>query len=107
MEELRRILKEKFGASPKVIADLVWFLQQDTIQAHALPIADLALKDMADVAIVSSAINGGADILITGDKEILALKHAGSMIIMSPRQFWDNERGQQKNARYVAKPRRP
>ena len=107
IEELRRILKEKFGASSKVIADVVWLLQQDTIQAHAFPIADLPLKDMADVAIVSSAINGGANILITGDKEILALKHVGSMKIMSPRQFWDNERGQQENARYVVKPRRP
>jgi len=106
-EELRRILKEKFGASPEMIADVVWLLQQDTIHAHALPITDLSLKDMADIAIVSSAINGGADVLITGDKEILALKRAGSVMIMSPRQFWDNERGQPKNARYVANPRRP
>jgi uncharacterized protein len=92
VDELRRILKEKFGASPETIADVVWLFQQDTIQAHALPISDIPLKDMADVAIVSSAINGGADVLITGDKEILALKRAGSLMIMSPRQFWDNER---------------
>ena len=94
IEELRRVLKDKFGASQAVITDVIWLLQQDTIMAHAIPTADLHLKDMADVAIVSSAINGGADILVTGDKEILALKRSGRMLIMSPRQFWDNERGQ-------------
>ena len=92
--ELRRVLKDKFGVSADVIADVVWLLQQDTIAAEALPLADLPLKDIADVAIVSSAVNGGADILITGDKEVLSLKHVGSMKILTPRQFWDNERGQ-------------
>lgn len=100
LEELRRILKNKFGATPEMIADVVWLLQQDTITAQALPIADLPLKDIADVAIVSSAINGAADILITGDKEILGLKHVGSMKILTPRQFWEKERSQPGNPRY-------
>lgn len=100
VEELRRVLKDKFGVSPEMIADVVWFLQHDSIAAEALPLADLPLKDMADIAIVSSAINGAADILITGDKEVLGLKHVGPMKILSPRQFWDNERGQPENPRY-------
>jgi len=94
LDELRRILRDKFGASPEMIADVVRFLQQDTIAAQAIPTADLPLKDTADVAIVSSAINGGADMLVTGDKEILGVKHVGSMKIVTPRQFWDNERNQ-------------
>lgn len=98
IKELSRILKDKFRASPELISDVVWLLQQDTISAPATPIADLPLSDIADVAIVSSAINGIADILITGDKEILGLKRVGPMKILSPRQFWDNERGQQENA---------
>jgi uncharacterized protein len=96
--ELSRILKDKFGASSEMITDVVWLLQQDTISAQVTPIADLPLSDIADVAIVSSAINGVADILITGDKEILGLKHVGTMKILSPRQFWENERGQQVRA---------
>jgi putative PIN family toxin of toxin-antitoxin system len=100
IEELRRVLKDKFNASSEMIADVVWLLQQDTILAPALPLSDIPLKDPADVAIVSSALNGGADILVTGDKEILALKHVGKLQIMAPRQFWDKERGQQENPRY-------
>ena len=94
VEELRRILKDKFGVSAEMISDVVWLLHQDTIEAPIMPIAELPLKDIADTAMVSSAINGRTDIFITGDKEVLELKHVGSMRILSPRQFWDNERKQ-------------
>ena len=92
--ELRRVLRDNFGASSEIIADVVWLLQQDTIAAEALPLSDLPLKDPADIAIVSSALNGGADILVTGDKDVLALKRVGALLILTPRQFWDKERGQ-------------
>ena len=95
IEELRRVLKDKFGASPALIADVVWLLQQETLASHATPLRDVLLPDPADVAIVSSALNGAADVLVTGDKEILALGRIGSLEILTPRQFWDKERGQQ------------
>lgn len=97
--ELRRVLKDKFGASSEVIADVVWLLRQDTLLAEALPLSDLPLKDPADIAIVSSALNGGADSLVTGDKEILDLKRVDKLQILTPRQFWDKARGQPENPR--------
>ena len=95
IEEIRRILKDKFGASPELITDVVWLLRQDTLAADVLPLADLPLKDPADRAIVSSAINGSAEVLITGDKEVLSLRRVGSLEILTPRQFWDKERVRQ------------
>ncbi|OGV67984.1 MAG: hypothetical protein A2498_01925 [Lentisphaerae bacterium RIFOXYC12_FULL_60_16] len=98
--ELRRVLKGKFGASPDVITDVVWLLQRDTRASDAMPLHDVPLPDPADVAIVSSALNGAAEVLVTGDKEILKLHRIGSLEILIPRQFWDKERGQQ-GGRYV------
>jgi predicted nucleic acid-binding protein len=95
VSELRRVLRDKFGASPELIADVVCLLRQDTIAAAALPLHDLALPDPADVAIVSSALNAAADVLVTGDKQILELRRVGSLEILTPRQFWDKERGRQ------------
>lgn len=92
--ELRRVLKDKFGAPPDVIADVLWLLQQDTLASEAIPLRDVPLPDPADVAIVSSALNGAAEVLVTGDKEILELHRIGSLEILTPRQFWDKERGQ-------------
>ena len=91
VEELRRILKDKFGTSPDLIADVLWLLRRDTIVAEAAPLHDLPLSDPADIAIVSAALNGGADVLVTGDKEILQLNQVGSLEILTPRQFWDKE----------------
>lgn len=99
-EELRRILKAKFSASPDMVADVIWLLQQDTLVAESRPLTDIPLKDPADVAIVSSAINGAADILITGDKEMLNLKRVATLKILTPRQFWDKERTQPRTAGY-------
>jgi len=78
-----------------MIADVVWLLQQDAILSASTPLAAVPLKDHANIAIVSSAINGSADILITGDKEMLDLKEVDTLKIITPRQFWDKERGQQ------------
>jgi putative PIN family toxin of toxin-antitoxin system len=96
LQELRRVLRDKFHAPADAIAEVVWLLGQDTIEARSVPLADVPLKDPADIAIVSAAINGGADVLVTGDKEVLALKRAGTLKIISPRQFWDMVRGQFK-----------
>ncbi len=96
IEELTRVLKDKFGASPDLVAEVVLFLGDDTICCDASPLHDLPLSDPADIAIVSSAINGQADTLVTGEKEVLALRHVGAMEILTPRQFWDNERSRHR-----------
>lgn len=94
LAEIQRILKDKFGSPPGLIADVVQLLRQDTVMAESRPLADVSLKDVADIAIVTSAINGGAELLVTGDKEMLALKRVSTLAIVTPRQFWERERGQ-------------
>lgn len=92
--ELRRVLKDKFGASTDLIDEVVRLLSQDTIAAGHEPLHHMPLSDPADVTIVSCALNGSADVFVTGDKEILDLRRIGSLEILTPRQFWDKERGE-------------
>ncbi|MCE9614336.1 MAG: putative toxin-antitoxin system toxin component, PIN family [Lentisphaerae bacterium] len=92
--ELKRILKIKLGAPDDLIKDTIWLLHQGTHVASSRPRASLPLKDVADIAIVSAAINGAADQLVTGDKELLALGRVGPLDILNPRQFWEKLRGQ-------------
>lgn len=89
LEELSRILRAKFHASEILIAETIRMLQQDADLAGFSPLTQLPLKDPADIRIVSAAINGEADCLVTGDKEILELETAGRVEIVSPRQFWE------------------
>jgi predicted nucleic acid-binding protein len=66
----------------------------------------LSLKDKADLAILSSAIRGGSDVFITGDREILDLKIIANLEILSPREFWEKMTGQSTDSASPKKPRR-
>ena len=44
------------------------------------------------------AIAAGAEILVTGDKELLDLGDIEDLEILSPRQFWEKLRAQQRRA---------
>ena len=65
------------------------FLQQDTIHSQIGDAPDIRIKDKDNIIILSSALNGKADVFVTGDQEILSLGKIGRMQIVSPRGFWD------------------
>ena len=87
--ELRRILLKKFRVPQPLVDEMILFLQRDTIRAETGDLLDLGIKDKDDIIILSSAVNGKADIFVTGDKEVLSLGNVERMEILSPRGFWD------------------
>lgn len=99
-EELKRVLRTKFDAPDDLITETIWLLHQDTIMAPTEPLASIPLRDPADIAIVSAALNGGAEILVTGDKEMIELKKVGALQIVTPRQFWERQKGQPRSPSY-------
>ena len=89
--ELHRVLRGKFGMPQELIEDFLLLLRQDITHVEAvLPQIELCDKD--DLGILGAAIQGGADVLVTGDKELLALDRVESLAILSPRQFWEGLR---------------
>ncbi len=90
--ELRRILPKKFHVPAPLVDELVAFLQQDTIHSQSGDLLDIKIKDKDDIVILSFAVNGKADLFVTGDKEVLSLGKVGGMDILSPRAFWDKTR---------------
>ncbi|OPZ26888.1 MAG: hypothetical protein BWZ02_01844 [Lentisphaerae bacterium ADurb.BinA184] len=89
LDELARVLTQKFGASPEIVEDALCLLQQDTIVAATGALPDLALEDKDDLAILAGAIAGGAEVFVTGDKAVQSLGCVGKMQVLSPRQFWE------------------
>ena len=102
--EVERVLRDKIGAPKDLIADILWLLQQEAHLSSPDPQIQLSLNDKADISILSSAINGGVEVFITGDREILNLKTIGNLEILSPRDFWEKMIGQSSEA---ASPRTP
>jgi predicted nucleic acid-binding protein len=95
LDELSRILVSKFGAGPEIVPGVLHLLHQDTTLASGGALPAVELDDADDLVILASAIAGGAEVFVTGDKAVQALGHLGEMQILTPRQFWEKLVGQQ------------
>jgi putative PIN family toxin of toxin-antitoxin system len=106
LKELRTVLKLKFGVSQDLIDDFIWLLQQDTVLTEPAHVPGIELQDKDDLSILAAAIAAGAEVLVTGDKELLHLGHIEELEILSPRQFWEKLKAQQQRRAGRGKPRR-
>ena len=89
LNELSNILHSKFGIPFNVITEFIEMLNQDVILSEQTESAVIDIQDQDDVIILSTALSGGAELVVTGDKEILALGKIQHMEIVSPRKFWE------------------
>jgi putative PIN family toxin of toxin-antitoxin system len=92
LKELEKVLREKIGLPQPLISDFVEFIQQDARFSESPPMQNVPVKDKTDIPILSAALNGGTDVLVTGDKELIDLERLGNMEIVSPRLFWEKLR---------------
>ena len=92
--ELKRVLREKLQIPGELIDDAIEILRQDAHLATPSTLSGVKIRDKDDLMILSSALNGNADLLVTGDKELLELGKIQNMEIVSPRGFWKKMRTQ-------------
>ena len=115
LEETRRVLTEKFGAPQEKVDQIEDLLRR----RHVEPVPDPAspaseppveVRDpddeiVDDETVLASAIAAGAEILITGDKDLLDVAdeveslsaeslqgETDALRIMTPRAFWEEVR---------------
>ncbi len=89
LAELERVLKEKFTVPKVVCKEILDFLGSNLEMARDPSLLKLSLSDEADIIIVSESVVAKVEALVTGDKEVLALRQVEGMRILSPRQFWE------------------
>ena len=89
LSELEEVLREKFGIPSLLIIEFLQILKQDALSSSPSNLPEVDLKDKDDLSLLSSALNGKAELFVTGDQELLHLKKIGNMRIISPRGFWE------------------
>lgn len=94
LNELGRVLKSKFGVGQRLIDDFIGLLKQDTVLCRGVQLPRLELQDKNDLPILGAAIAGKAEVLVTGDRELLNLGRVQDLEIVSPRQFWEKLKAQ-------------
>ncbi len=91
--ELRRVLRTKLKLSPQVIAEYDAFLERQCILATATEPVAITIRDPADARVLAEAVAGQADVLVTGDRDLLSVAPRAPIPIEDPRNFWKRVRG--------------
>ena len=89
LDELRGVLKNKFGFPENLIKKIFLLLQREANMAYSQEQVEIHIKDKADIPIVNAAIAAGIHVFVTGDKELQDLERIGNLKIISPRKFWE------------------
>jgi putative PIN family toxin of toxin-antitoxin system len=93
LDELARVLTQRVGAPPELVAEVEAFLREQTAAPRPPAPSDLPIPDPADAWVLASAVEAGADVLITGDRDLLDLGTSAPIPIVTPRGFWEMVRG--------------
>ena len=89
LAELRKALSRRIKLPASTIDEIVTLLRaQDVVPKPRKP-SEVAVRDPGDRWILASAVDGRADVLVTGDQDLLAVAKEFSLPILNPRGFWD------------------
>ncbi|MDZ4258267.1 MAG: putative toxin-antitoxin system toxin component, PIN family [Gemmatimonadales bacterium] len=92
LAELRRVLAEHFRASESQLAIVEGQLRDQLIIPRPSAPSSLPIRNSDDGWVLASAIAGAAEVLITGDKDLLAVATIAPLPILTPREAWERLR---------------
>lgn len=89
LAELQQVLLRKLRLPTAIVEEADGFMR-----LHATVVAagaELAIQglDQNDSAVLAEAIAGNADVLVTGDQDLIRLGDQSRTRILSPRGFWE------------------
>jgi uncharacterized protein len=92
LSELRRVLSQKIRVPGKTIDEFVALLRQEALVVKKGELVAVEIRDKDDLPVLSEAIAGNADVLVTGDADLLTLTEKLPLRVLSPRGFWEELR---------------
>jgi putative PIN family toxin of toxin-antitoxin system len=92
LAELRRVLRQKMGVPSKVIKEVDGLLRREAIIAPKANALSIAIRDETDLPVLAEAIAAGAEVLVTGDRDLLDITDKLPIRILTPRGLWEQLR---------------
>ena len=94
IEELTRTLSRKIRVPESTVREIAAFLRASaSLTGGPVKPAPVAVRDPQDAVILGDALAAGADVLVTGDKDLLEAGEVPEIRILDPRGFWRLVRG--------------
>lgn len=92
MTELQRALRQKMRVPDKIVLELDRLLRREAIISEKANPLGVAIRDETDVPVLAEAVAGGADVLVTGDCDLLEITDKLPIRILTPRGLWEQIR---------------
>jgi putative PIN family toxin of toxin-antitoxin system len=89
LAELRRVLREKIRVPNKIIDEFDALLRQEGLVVTKAKHLAVTIRDLSDVPVLSEAVAGNAEVLVTGDRDLLEVAEKLPIQILSPRGLWE------------------
>jgi len=90
LNELARVLTEKLNVPERIARDAEDLLRRYHIEPIPDQPSEVQVRDEDDRWVLESALRAKADVLITGDKDLLDIsKKVPQLKIVTPRKFWE------------------
>lgn len=90
LQELQRVLTKKLKVPERKVSDVLQFLRNHYVEPIPDTPSEVKIRDKDDRWVLESAIQAKADILVTGDKDPLAISdQVPQLRIITPRNFWE------------------
>lgn len=92
LTELRRVLATRFRLPAERINEVETFLRTYEVVATPDAMDPVQVRDAADRWVLANARTAQADVLITGDADLLAVAATAGLRIVTPRELWEEVR---------------
>jgi len=89
LAEFTRVLARKLHLAPSHVSEWVAFLRRQGELIPPGPLLRAKVRDPRDRPVLAEAVAGHADVLVTGDRDLLVLTAVAPVQILSPRAFWE------------------
>jgi len=86
LDELAEKLQEEFGLEPKDLP-LLKIYEKEASVVKPKPLTHPVCRDVDDDEVLATALAAKAEIILTGDNDLLVLREFRGIKILSPRQF--------------------
>jgi putative PIN family toxin of toxin-antitoxin system len=92
VQEVTENLERKIRLRPQIVREVERFLRSVGQMVSPVPLSDPVCRDAEDDLVLALAVDGAADVIVSGDKDLLVLGKYGTVSIMTPRAFWESQR---------------
>lgn len=88
LDEVARKLREKFAFPESAVQSVINFISHAAAKVEPAPVPHNPCRDPEDVPILETAMVAEAKLLITVDKDLLAIGEYSGIAIVRPGMFW-------------------